>query len=167
MRWNGTSRCEFDGKSVESGTWSEFPNGGKAIVEQILASEEINKSKRAGLWESVWNPSMKVHYLSKVIWNRKIITEFTRWISSTRIGKPVLIMDVKVSKDKNISSWVDWENFIFMLRWKRSKTLSEKRSVENIIKNLQSFLQIGPCKKKSFFNTNCKTMHMSTRILSD
>ena len=33
-------------------TWSEFPNGGKAIVEQILASEERNKSKRAGLWES-------------------------------------------------------------------------------------------------------------------
>ena len=28
---------------------SEFPNGGKAIVEQILASEEINKSKRVGL----------------------------------------------------------------------------------------------------------------------
>ena len=30
-------------------TLSEFPNGGKAIVEQILASEEINKSKTAGL----------------------------------------------------------------------------------------------------------------------
>ena len=27
----------------------EFPNGGKAIVEQILASEESNKSKSAGL----------------------------------------------------------------------------------------------------------------------
>ena len=27
----------------------EFPNGGKAIIEQILASEEINKSKTAGL----------------------------------------------------------------------------------------------------------------------
>ena len=37
---------------TEQTTWSEFPNGGKAIVEQILASEEINKSKRAGLWES-------------------------------------------------------------------------------------------------------------------
>ena len=43
------SRCEFDGKSMETETtmWSEFPNGGKAIVEQILVSEE-----RAGLWES-------------------------------------------------------------------------------------------------------------------
>ena len=37
---------------TETTTWSEFLNGGKAIVEQILASEEINKSIRAGLWES-------------------------------------------------------------------------------------------------------------------
>ena len=34
---------------TEKTTLSEFPNGGKVIVEQILASEEINKSKRAGL----------------------------------------------------------------------------------------------------------------------
>ena len=33
-------------------TWSEFPNGGKAIVGQILASEENSKSKIAWLWES-------------------------------------------------------------------------------------------------------------------
>ena len=39
-------------KETEATTWSEFPNGGKATIEQILASEEINKSKRAGLWES-------------------------------------------------------------------------------------------------------------------
>ena len=46
--------CELVGKSMETEktTWSEFPNAGKAIVEQILVSEEINKSKRAGLWES-------------------------------------------------------------------------------------------------------------------
>ena len=46
--------CEYDGKSMETETttWSEFPNGGKAIVEEILVIEEINKSKRAGLWES-------------------------------------------------------------------------------------------------------------------
>ena len=35
----------------ETTTWSEIHNGGKAIVEQILASKEINNSKRAGLWE--------------------------------------------------------------------------------------------------------------------
>ena len=37
---------------TETPTWSELPNGGKAIVEQILVSEERNKSKRAGPWES-------------------------------------------------------------------------------------------------------------------
>ena len=54
MRWNGASCFELHGKSMETETtiWSEFPNGRKAIVEQILALEEINKSKRAGLWES-------------------------------------------------------------------------------------------------------------------
>ena len=55
MRWNGASRCELVGKSMETETttWSEFPNGGKAIVEQILPSEEINKSKRAGLLPTI------------------------------------------------------------------------------------------------------------------
>ena len=54
MWWNRAYCCEFDGKSkeTETTTWSEYPNGGKAIVEQILASEEINKPKRAWLWES-------------------------------------------------------------------------------------------------------------------
>ena len=56
---------------------------------------------------TVWNPSRKVNRLGKVISDRKIITEFTRSISSTRIDKPVLMMDTKVSKDKNISRWVD------------------------------------------------------------
>ena len=48
------SRCEFDEKPVntEATTWSEFLNGEKAIVEQMLVSEEKNKSKRSGLWES-------------------------------------------------------------------------------------------------------------------
>ena len=54
MWWNRASHCEFDWKSMETETttWSEFLIGGKAIVEQILASKERNKSKRAGLWES-------------------------------------------------------------------------------------------------------------------
>ena len=33
-------------------TWSELSNEGKATAEQISASKEINKSKRAGLRES-------------------------------------------------------------------------------------------------------------------
>ena len=77
-------------------TTSEFPNGGKAIVEQD------------------WDPRRKVNHLSKVILDRKIITEFTRLSSSTRIGKPVLMMDTKVSKDKSISRCVHQENLIYV-----------------------------------------------------
>ena len=69
----------------------------------------------------VWDLSRKVNHLGKVILDRKIITEFTRLISSARIGKPVLMMDIKVSKDKNISRWVDQENLIYV-RWNRIKT---------------------------------------------
>ena len=54
-------------------TWSEFLNGGKAIVEQILASEERNKFKRAGLSQS--DILRKVDHLSKAIWDRKIKAE--------------------------------------------------------------------------------------------
>ena len=104
---------------TETTTWSEFPNEGKAIVvEQILVSEEINKSKRAGI--TVW----KVNHQSKVIWDRKIITEFTRSISSTRVGKPVLMMDVKVSKDN--SRWVNQENLIYV-RWNRIKNCTKTK----------------------------------------
>ena len=79
------SHFEFDGKSMETETTvPECPNGGKAIAEQILVSEEINKSKRAGLRITVRDPSRKVNFLSKVIW--KMIIKYTRSISSTRIG---------------------------------------------------------------------------------
>ena len=37
---------------TETTTWSEFAVQRKVIVEQILVWEEINKSKRAGQWES-------------------------------------------------------------------------------------------------------------------
>ena len=45
MPWNIASHSEFHGKSLqtETTTRSEFPNGVKAVVKQILASEEINK----------------------------------------------------------------------------------------------------------------------------
>ena len=71
--------CEYDEKSMESETRtiSESPNGGKAIVEQILAPQERNKSKRAGLWES----QFKLRVEKLTIWVNsfeiiKIITEF-------------------------------------------------------------------------------------------
>ena len=42
------SNCEFDGKSMETETttWSQFLNGGKTIVEQILTSEERNPKEQ-------------------------------------------------------------------------------------------------------------------------
>ena len=42
------SYFEFVGKSMktETTTLSEFPNGGKAIVEQILVPEESNQKEK-------------------------------------------------------------------------------------------------------------------------
>ena len=37
---------------TETTTRSEFPNRGEATAEQILLSEEGNKSKTVGLWKS-------------------------------------------------------------------------------------------------------------------
>ena len=44
-----------------------IPNRGKAILEQILASEDTNKSKRAGLCESQSGIQVAKLYISKVI----------------------------------------------------------------------------------------------------
>ena len=77
--------------------------------------------------------SKKVNHLSKVVWDSKIITEFTRSISSTRIGQPVLMMDVKVSKDKHIRRWVDWENS-FILDEIESKTMHKDKEDDRLRK---------------------------------
>ena len=58
---------------TETKTWSKFPNRGQTIVEEILASEDSNKSKRAGLWESqsgnrvgkIWLRSFEIQKLLK------------------------------------------------------------------------------------------------------
>ena len=53
-------------------------------------------------------------------------------------------------------------------RGKRSKTLSEVKAIKNIIKNLQSFLDVSPVQKEvPIYHINYNTMHMSTRILLD
>ena len=38
------------------------------------------------LWIRAWDSSRKVNHLSKVVWDKKIITEYTRSVSSTRRG---------------------------------------------------------------------------------
>ena len=81
----GSIPSESDKKSIETESIasSEFSNKGKAIVEQILALEERNKSKIAGLKEFQSGIQVCKH-LSKVILNkknsRKIVTEFARSI---------------------------------------------------------------------------------------
>ena len=159
MQWNGASHCEYDGKSMETETtaWLEFPNRGKANVEHILAPEEINKSKRAELWES--QSGMQVGKLNIAVRLIEIITEFTKSVSSTRISKSQSFWSMLKSPDKNLSRWVDWENLIYVRqnriknragidRGKRSKTLSEVKPVKNISRNLQSFLEISPEQKE-------------------
>ena len=48
MQWNKASHCEFDEKSMgtETTTWSEYPNAGKAIAEQMLAPGERNPQEQ-------------------------------------------------------------------------------------------------------------------------
>ena len=61
----------------------------------VRRKKEIQKGRTMRI--TLRDLSRKVNHLSKVIQDRKIIREFTRSISSTRIGKPVHVMDVKVS----------------------------------------------------------------------
>ena len=69
-------------KSIETETtWSEFYNGGKAFVEQILASKDKSRTVRP----TVRDLSGKVNHLSKVIWDRKIKTKLKRSTSSNRM----------------------------------------------------------------------------------
>ena len=72
MQWNVANCCEFDGKSMEAEitTWSEFPNGGKDIVEQILASEERNKSN-----EQDYENQSGIQVGKLTIWVRSLETE--------------------------------------------------------------------------------------------
>ena len=126
----------------------------------VRRNKSIQQSKTMRI--RVWYSSRKVNQLSKVIWGRKIIAQFTRSISSTRIGKPVLMMDIKVSKDKSISKLLDQENLIYV-RWNRIKNHAQRRrwsieekevrhwvkqSQSKTSKNLQSFLEISPMHKE-------------------
>ena len=96
-------------------TWKTVKANNRSNVNNKVNNRRFNSidvSNKYTVRITAWDPSRKVNHLSKVV--RKIITEFTRSISSTRIGKPVLMMDIKVSKDKNISRWVDQENLIYV-----------------------------------------------------
>ena len=103
----------WDNNMIRISLWME-------IHCRTNTSIRINKEKIAEPWQS----GIRVGKLT--IWDSKIITELTRSISSTRIGKPVLMMGIKVSKDKNISRWVDRENLIHV-RWNRIKNHTQRQ----------------------------------------
>ena len=120
MQWNGTFHSEFAGKSMEAETTtrSVFPNGGKVIVEQILPSEEIKKSRRAGLWESqsgtgvgkltIWVRSFKIEKLpesySQSLWwtstSPKTNKHYSRWVDREMTSMLVDIESTTAHKDE-------------------------------------------------------------------
>lgn len=52
-------------------------------------------------------------------------------------------------------------------RAQTSKILNKVKSVENINKNHESFLEINTMQKKGLVYRNCKTMNMSNKTQSD
>ena len=63
MQWNKVCHCNL--MEIEK-TWWEFPNEHKAIVEQMLESEEKKKKKNRTERIKVWDPGRKVKHMSKV-----------------------------------------------------------------------------------------------------
>ena len=109
----------WDKNMIRISEWRESHCGTNTSVRR---KKEIQKSRTMRI--TVWNPSRKNNHLGKVIW-MKIIAEFTRSINSARTGKPIFMMDVKVSKDKNINRWVERENLIYV-RWNRIRNRAQR-----------------------------------------
>ena len=61
---------------------SQWREGHCRTNTSVRRKKEIQKSRTVRI--IVWDPSRKVNHLSKVVSDRKIITEITRSISSTR-----------------------------------------------------------------------------------
>ena len=95
QRWNRASWWEFERKSLEIDTWSEFSNGGKVTVQPILTSQERKKSKRAGLRES-----------RSGIWVRKL----TIWVRSFEID----LSGLSISQE-----WLSHSSLWWMLKFQR------------------------------------------------
>ena len=85
MRRKGVSPFQFEGTSIEieSTAWSEFANGIKATVKQMLGLEEINTSKKTGMWDS--HSGIRVKTLT--IWVRLFKIE-TLWQSLPGLSVP-------------------------------------------------------------------------------
>ena len=72
VNWN------WDNKMIRTSQWRESHCKTNTSVRR-------NKSKSAGLWESPSRIQVgKINHLIQVIWDRKIMTEFTRSVSSPK-----------------------------------------------------------------------------------
>ena len=103
---------------TETATWPECHNGGKAIVEQLLASEERKKSKRTGLWES--QSQIQVGMLTIQVRSFEIETRVHQvyQFHQNRLAGPY---DGSLNlQRKTHSKGVDQENLIYV-RWNRIK----------------------------------------------
>ena len=82
---------------------------------------------------TAWDTSRKVNHLSKVIWDKKY-NRVHQIYQYSRIGKPVLMMDIKVCNGKHICRWVIRENLIY-IRWNRIKNCTQRQRRWSIEKN--------------------------------
>ena len=100
MQWNGASQCELVGKSLETETttWSEFPNRGKATVEQMMYSSWDIAHDRCNCYFSFWAIScpftpltaQKIKISKKKPWRYQHFTHvylkiMTRWCTVPEI----------------------------------------------------------------------------------
>ena len=77
---------------LPSGAWRKISgnkDNSRVRISQMRetvcrANTSVNRKKYFRV--TVRNPSRKINHLSKVVWDWKIITEFARSISSTKIG---------------------------------------------------------------------------------
>ena len=103
-------------------------NRGNSVTKLILDSEVENKSKRAGLRITVNDSRRRVTRLSKVGWDKELITENNRSFSSTIIGSVVQRMVIEVIKDNYDSRGVNWDNLNYV-RWNSIRNCKKKRTV--------------------------------------
>ena len=101
---------------------------GKPLLNKHQHQKKKKKRKNSRTVRiTVRDTSRKVNHLSMVIWDRKIITEFTSSISSTRIGKPVCMMDIIMSpKTKTLADGLIERNSS-MLDEIESKTMGKDK----------------------------------------
>ena len=83
----------WDNNMIRTSKWRE---GHCRTNTSIRSKKYIQKSRTMRI--TAWYSSRKVNHLSKVTWERKIIIEFKRLVSFTRIGKSVLMTKSRLTK---------------------------------------------------------------------